>query len=241
MNMNRFHRWYCRSSHWRRTVREHLLPWALAGVDLGDHLLEIGPGPGLTTDVLRTRVAAMTVVEIDRELADRLSQRMAGTNVSVIEADATAIPLPEASVSAVVCFTMLHHVPSAAMQDRLLKEAARVLSPGGVLAGSDSTTSWWLRQVHRGDTLVPVDPDSFPSRLAEAGFEQIKVSRAPGAFRFRARKPPLGAGARLRSFAQHSDDRAMERNPGYGDVLDAQDRQEGRRGGVAAPARADAR
>src|SRR5438128_10316662 len=40
MNMNRFHRLYCRSSHWRRTVRERLLPWALAGVHLGETLLE---------------------------------------------------------------------------------------------------------------------------------------------------------------------------------------------------------
>ena len=32
--MNRFHRWYCRTGHWRRTVHARLLPWALAGAAL---------------------------------------------------------------------------------------------------------------------------------------------------------------------------------------------------------------
>jgi ubiquinone/menaquinone biosynthesis C-methylase UbiE len=189
MNMNRVHRWYCRSAHWRKTVRERLLPWALAGVDLGDDLLEIGPGPGLTTDELRTRARRMTAVEIDPQLADSLHARMAGSNVSVVCASATEIPLPDESVSAVVCFTMLHHVPSPALQDRLLAEAARVLRPGGTFAGSDSTTSWFFRQVHRGDTLVPVEPETFAPRLEAAGFRSVKVSRGSGAFRFRAIKP----------------------------------------------------
>ncbi len=193
LNMNRIHRWYCRSSHWRRTVRERLLPWALAGVELGDRLLELGPGPGLTTDVLRTRVPSMTAVEIDRKLADSLSRRMAGGNVTVIQGDASRLPLPDASMSAVVCFTMLHHMPSPALQDRLLAEVARVLAPGGFFAGSDSTSSWFFRQIHRGDTLVPVDPEAFPARLAAAGFGDVRVSRGSGAFRFRARKP-LAAG-----------------------------------------------
>ena len=189
MNMNRLHRWYCRSTHWKRTVRTRLLPWALAGVDLGDDVLEIGPGPGLTTDVLRARVAKMTAVEVDPALAGSLARRLAGTNVTVVESDGTALPMPDASVSAVVCFTMLHHVPSSALQDRLLAEASRVLRPGGVFAGSDSTTSWLFRQFHRGDTLVPVDPETFPERLSRAGFEAVRVARARGAFRFRARKP----------------------------------------------------
>lgn len=188
MNMNRIHRWYCRSGHWRRTVERRLLPWALAGVELGDHLLEIGPGPGLTTDALHGRVARMTAVEIDPLLAAALAVRMVGSNVEVIEADATALPLADSAVSAAVCFTMLHHLPSPALQDRLLREVARVLRPGGVFAGSDSTTSWLFRQIHRGDTLTPVEPGAFAARLEEAGFGGVKVGRGSGAFRFRAFK-----------------------------------------------------
>src|SRR6185369_18041030 len=53
--MNRFHRWYCRTDHWRSVVQQELLPWVLGETDLGAHALEVGPGPGLTTDVLRAR------------------------------------------------------------------------------------------------------------------------------------------------------------------------------------------
>ena len=52
-DMNWFHRQVCRSGRWRRRVEGELLPWALQGVELGDDVLEIGPGPGVTTDVLR--------------------------------------------------------------------------------------------------------------------------------------------------------------------------------------------
>jgi hypothetical protein len=43
---------------------------------------------------------------------------------------------------------MLHHVPSAALQDRLLAEARRVLRPGGVFAGFDGVASWLFRVIH---------------------------------------------------------------------------------------------
>ena len=58
--MNRFHRWYCRTGHWRHAIQDQILPWVLRDVDLGDHALEVGPGPGLTTDVLATRVPKLT-------------------------------------------------------------------------------------------------------------------------------------------------------------------------------------
>lgn len=188
MGMNLVHRWYCGSHHWRRTVRERLLPWALAGVELGDDLLEIGPGPGLTTEALQPRVARMTAVELDPRLAEALARRSAGSNLTVARGDASALPLPDASMSAVVCFTMLHHLASPALQDRLLAEVARVLRPGGVFAGSDSLSSAWFHFLHLGDVRVPVEPESFPARLRAAGLGEVKVSRAPRAFRFRARK-----------------------------------------------------
>ena len=188
--MNLFHRWYCRSKGWARVMQEFVVPAVLSGIDLGDDVLEIGPGPGVTTDWLRARVARLTAVEIDHTLAESLTRRMEGTNVTVVEGDATAMEFPDSSFSAAVCFTMLHHVPSPELQDRLLAEACRVLRPGAVLAGSDSTPSLMWNIFHLFDTRMPVDPAGFPARLERAGFLGVTVTTHPrGGFSFRARKP----------------------------------------------------
>ncbi|CAA9462644.1 MAG: hypothetical protein AVDCRST_MAG28-3561 [uncultured Rubrobacteraceae bacterium] len=55
--MNLPHLWICRSRPWRWFVESRLLPCALAGTDLGTHALELGPGPDVTTDLLRQRTA----------------------------------------------------------------------------------------------------------------------------------------------------------------------------------------
>jgi len=187
--MNLLHRRLCRSRRWKATVEKYALPWTLEDVRLGDNVLEVGPGPGVTTDLLRARVAHLTCVEIDRAMADSLSQRTAGQNVTVKCEDATAMSLPAAAFDSVVSFTMLHHVRSAALQDRLLSEVARVLRPGGVFVGSDSVYSHFLRVLHVFDTMVLVDPQTFPARLEAAGFINVRVDTNPYAFRFRASKP----------------------------------------------------
>jgi 16S rRNA A1518/A1519 N6-dimethyltransferase RsmA/KsgA/DIM1 with predicted DNA glycosylase/AP lyase activity len=43
-----------------------VIPWALDGLDPGADVLELGPVPGLTTDVLRERTARLTAVELDQ-------------------------------------------------------------------------------------------------------------------------------------------------------------------------------
>ena len=187
--MNRFHRWYCRTGHWRHAIQDQILPWALRDVDLGDHPVEIGPGPGLTTDVLARRVPALTAVEIDVDLATRLRERFAATNVTVEHADATVMPFADGTFTGAVCFTMLHHVPTAELQDRLLREVRRVLRPGAVFAGSDSRPSVVFRLAHLADTMMLVDPDRFADRLTAAGFENTEVQTAKSAFRFRATVP----------------------------------------------------
>lgn len=165
------------------------LPLMFENVDLGDHVLEIGPGPGVTTDWLRTRVPHLTAVEIDHALAESLRRRMEGSNVTAVEGDATAMQLPDATFDSAVCFTMLHHVPSTELQDRLLAEACRVLRPGAVFIGSDSTPSLTWNIAHLFDIRVPVDPETFGGRLERAGFADAQVRRFPGGFSFRARKP----------------------------------------------------
>jgi SAM-dependent methyltransferase len=188
--MNIFHRWYCNSEGWRNTLTRYGIPWALGDADLGDDVLEIGPGPGMSTDWLRERVARLTSIEIDHKLAQSLTERMAGTNVTVVEGDATDMPCPDNSFSAAVCFTMLHHVPSSELQDSLLTQAHRVLRPGALFLGSDSTPSLRWRLYHVFDDCMPVDPDAFGARLERAGFAETVVdwNRQYNTFRFRARK-----------------------------------------------------
>jgi len=187
--MNRLHQWLCRSERWRGTIAQRL-PWAIGETDLGPNVLEIGPGPGLTTDLLRTSVPRLTALEIDAKLAASLTSRLKGSNVQIIEGDATGMPFGDSEFSGAVSFTMLHHIPSRKLQDKVLAEVLRVLQPGGFFVGSDSLQNWFMRIIHIGDTLVPVNPDTFGARLESAGFEVLEVQENSQAFRFRARRPP---------------------------------------------------
>jgi SAM-dependent methyltransferase len=190
--MNRFHHWLCRSAKWRETIRQRV-PWVLSSADLGPNVLELGPGPGFSTDIMRRSVERLVVIEVDAELAASLSSRLRGSNVQVVAGDATALPFRDAQFSGVVSFTMLHHVPSAELQDRLLRQVWRVLRPGGVFVGSDSLQSWLMRVIHIGDTLVPVDPNSFGARLEAAGFRVVEMEKNSSAFRFHAQRPATEA------------------------------------------------
>jgi SAM-dependent methyltransferase len=180
----------CSSAEWAETVEQWIIPWVLDSVDLGRDVLEVGPGPGLTTDVLRRRVPHLTAIEIHPDLAASLRARLADTNVEVICADATATDLPDNRFTGAVCLTMLHHVPTAALQDKLFSEIRRLLCSGGVLAGQDSLASEDLRELHVDDTYVPVDPAGLPRRLENAGFVDVDVDTNEYAVRFRARKGP---------------------------------------------------
>lgn len=167
---------YCGSDEWRQLIREVILPWALGETDLGDDVLEVGPGYGATTDVLSESVGRLTSVEIDTELAAMLTSRFAGVrNVEIVHGDATALSYDDDRFTGAACFTMLHHVPTAALQDRLFAEVARVLRPGAALVASDGLGSDELAVAHEGDTYNPVDPTTLPERLVGAGFGDVRV------------------------------------------------------------------
>ena len=183
--MNRLHRRFCAPPKYAERLESGLLPWVVGSTDLGDALLEIGPGPGLTTKLLVGRAPRVTAVEVDDALAR--AARAAVPTAAIVNADATKLPFADASFSSAVSFTMLHHVPSVALQDRLLDEVHRVLRPGGVFLGSDSRVSFLFRLAHLFDTMVLVDPNTFAERLARAGFTDASVDARPMAFRFRAR------------------------------------------------------
>jgi SAM-dependent methyltransferase len=177
--MNDAHR-HCGSDEWRAQMRDVILPWALRDVELGDDVLEVGPGYGATTDVLCRTVPRVTSVEIDGALAEMLTSRFAGVDtVEIMHGDATALAFPDGRFSGAACFTMLHHVPTEALQDRLFAEVARVLRPGAPLVASDSLASVVLKGHHEGDTYNPVDPDTLPDRLRVAGFADVEVRTNP--------------------------------------------------------------
>jgi ubiquinone/menaquinone biosynthesis C-methylase UbiE len=161
----------------------------MKGVQAGTEILEMGPGFGATTASLIDPTRRLTCVEINGRFAHALAMRFAGRNVRVIQNDATRMSLPDSSFDTAVCFTMLHHVPSVELQDCLLKEAFRVLRPGGTFAGADSLDSFLFRLLHLGDTMTLIDPVTFPQRLAMAGFEDVHVEMDSRAFRFIARRP----------------------------------------------------
>lgn len=186
--MNRLHRWFCGSDGWRSLASRRLVPWALEGVDLGAQVLELGSGPGATTTALQALAASLTCVEIDHRLATGLLRRSGGDRLRVIAADAAALPFPDQSFDAVVSFSMLHHVVSSALQDRVFAEAARVLRPGGVFAGADIAPGWVFSAIHIFQRVVAVDPDSLGPQLRHAGFATPRVDRNRHMFRFSARR-----------------------------------------------------
>src|SRR5437879_1580455 len=188
MPMNRIHRKVCSSDSWAGWVAE-TLPGELSDVDLGKRMLEIGPGFGATTTALAPMVEELTALEVDPASAQRLREQF-GDTVEIITGSGADMPFPDERFDSVVCFTMLHHVPSKALQDKLFAETCRVLRPGGVFAGFDSRLNLRFRLLHIGDTMVVVDPRTLPDRLRAAGFTDIDVQCEPKArVRFRARKP----------------------------------------------------
>ncbi len=173
--MNAAHMEFCASDDWRRMVQEMILPVALPGVELGDEVIEIGPGPGFTTDVLRTLTPHLTAVEIDEGLAASLARRLAGGNVDVVLGDATALGFDADRFTGAASFNMLHHIAPTAAQDQVFAELARVLVRGSVLVAADGTYNEGTAAFHEGDTYNPIEADDLEGRLGSAGFDVVEV------------------------------------------------------------------
>jgi len=185
--MNSNHARLCGGPEWAAFLQTEVLPVVTRDVDFGEHMLEIGPGPGAATDWLRTKVKRLTAVEMDPEAAKALEGRF--ENVEVVNADATDLPYPDDTFDSVGMFTMLHHVPTRALQDKLLTEALRVLRPGGSLVCSDSLPSDRLHHFHEEDTYNPVEPGTLLTRLQTIGFGAITMM-VDERLMFRAAKRP---------------------------------------------------
>lgn len=188
--MNFVHRRLCRSAQWRTVLEKFVVPSALADAQLGDDVLEVGPGDGLTTDLLRPHIARLTALEIHAPTAKKLATRFRGTNVTAIEGDASAMRFPDSHFSGVISLHVMHHIPSAELQDQVFREVRRVLKPGGTFVCIDSVDfhSLRMRLIHLADKIAPIDPASLKGRLGAAGFDEIVVDTNPYAFHIRARR-----------------------------------------------------
>jgi len=187
--MNRLENWFCASAVWRCLTRKQVLPWVLHGVDLGDHVLELGAGPGAATAELRKRAARVTSLEYDHKFAAGLAARNHGSNGAGLQGDAAALPFANASFSACLAILVLHHLRSPELQDRSFTEICRVLRPGGVFLAVDIADSWFNRIIHTNSTFVPVAPATVSSRLTAVGFSNVALNRQGGSFRIRAIRP----------------------------------------------------
>jgi SAM-dependent methyltransferase len=189
-NMNSFENWFCASSLWRYVTRQKLLPWLLANCELGEHVLEIGAGPGAATPELLRRAARVTSLDYEQRFAASLAARHKDANSSALRGDASSLPFADKTFSATIAILALHHLYSIESQDHAFAEIYRVLRPGGIFVAFEIADSWMHRVGHIRSTFVPVRPESVSSRLSAAGFTRISVEFQRVGFRIRATRSP---------------------------------------------------
>lgn len=173
--MNKEHMEFCTSAAWKEILEEQILPNAFALADLGPELIEVGPGPGFTTEALLKSARHVTAVEIDPVLANELTARLSGRNVDVVVTDARSTGLESNSFTGGASFHMLHHVPTAEEQDQIFAELFRVIGSGGIVLLADGFDSQAVRTFHEGDIYNPIDTAGLEARLTNIGFRDVKI------------------------------------------------------------------
>jgi len=181
--MNAFENWFCGSQMWRHITEKQLLPWIVSDCALGEHVLEVGAGPGATTRALRGKAKRVTSIELDGRLADRFAERHKNAGAKIVQGDAAALPFAERTFSSVIAILMLHHMKSPDLQNHAFAEFYRVLQPGGMLLAFEIQDAWLHRIGHIRSTFVPVAPRTVRRRLEATGFSEIGVELRRGAYR----------------------------------------------------------
>jgi SAM-dependent methyltransferase len=121
---------------------EAAIRWCLAPVSRAQpvRVVDVGAGTGILTGALADLGADVVAVEPDQAMLAELRRRLPG--VRAVAGSAEALPLPDHSADAVLCGQAMHWFE----MDRALPEVARVLAPGGVLAGlwnvDDDRVGW---------------------------------------------------------------------------------------------------
>ena len=160
-------------------------PTALAELKPGETVLDLGSGGGIDVLLSAKRVGptgkAYGLDMTDEMLAlARDNQRKAGVkNVEFLKGEIEDIPLPDNSVDVIISNCVIN---LSADKDRVLREAFRVLKPGGRFAVSDVVTrgeisSEILRSVLLwvGCVAGALADEDYRSKLSAAGFEQIDI------------------------------------------------------------------
>src|SRR5947199_4038382 len=160
-------------------------PTALAELHAGETVLDLGSGGGLDVLLSAQRVGptgkAYGLDMTDEMLAlARENQRKAEVeNVEFLKGEIEKIPLPDNSVDVIISNCVIN---LSADKDRVLREAFRVLKPGGRFAVSDVVTRGEVLPAIRQSVLLWVgcvagalEENEYRSKLASAGFEKIDV------------------------------------------------------------------
>jgi len=160
-------------------------PTALAKLNPGDTVLDLGSGGGIDVLLSARRVGptgkAYGLDMTDEMLAlARENQRKAGvTNVEFLKGEIENIPLPNNSVDVIISNCVIN---LSADKDRVLREALRVLKPGGRFAVSDVVVRGVVpAEVRRsmelwvGCIAGALEENEYVRKLTEAGFESIDI------------------------------------------------------------------
>ncbi len=160
-------------------------PTALAQVNSGETVLDLGSGGGIDVLLSAKRVGpagkAYGLDMTDEMLAlARENQRKAGAeNVEFLRGEIENIPLPDNSVDVVISNCVIN---LSGDKDRVLREAFRVLRPGGRFAVSDVVVRGPVpAEIRRnvelwvGCVAGAMEESEYRTKLAAAGFENIEI------------------------------------------------------------------
>jgi len=160
-------------------------PTALAQLSAGETVIDLGSGGGIDV-LLSARRVGPTGKAYGLDMTDEMltlareNQRKAGVeNVEFLKGEIENIPLPDNSVDVVISNCVIN---LSGDKDRVLREAFRVLKPGGRLAVSDVVTRGEVPAQVRQDMLLWVGciagalrDDEYRSKLRAVGFESITI------------------------------------------------------------------
>src|SRR5256884_8902501 len=160
-------------------------PTALAELHEGEIVLDLGSGGGIDVLLSAQRVGA-TGKAYGLDMTDEMlglareNQRKAGAeNVEFLKGEIEHIPLPDSSIDVIISNCVIN---LSADKDQVLREAFRVLKPGGRLAVSDVVTRGEISPAIRQSVLLWVgcvagalEDIEYRDKLTAAGFEQIKI------------------------------------------------------------------